>query len=98
MDDVKTPWNQPLDVPRPEGPSIESVMHDFFTNLRRVAIAALVKTEIDETEKFALCWASGVPIKFEDGKFKTEVKCSVVRIDDQWKIFQGNSRGECPNS
>lgn len=89
VDDVKTPWNQP--VPRsPLQAEIDQVLHDFFANLRRVALAALVKTEnLTPTEQFALCWASGVPVEYKDGKFQTSVKCSVVRIDDHWRIFQG---------
>lgn len=77
-----------------KGPTVDEILHDFFANLRRVAIAALVKTEITEGEKFALCWASGVPLEFKDGKFQTTVKCNVVRIDDQWKIFQGEAGQE----
>lgn len=67
---------------------MDKCIHDFFVNLRRIAIAALVKTEITSEEKFALCWASGVPVEWKDGKFKTTVKCNVVRLEDCWKIVQ----------
>lgn len=87
MDDVKTPWNQPT-PPSPLQTELDQVLQDFFANLRRLAIAALVKTEITAEEKFALCWASGVPIEFKDGKFQTTVRCDVVRLDDRWQIFQ----------
>lgn len=73
----------------PQGPDLDEVLNTFFRNLRQVAIAALVKKEITEHEKFALCWASGVPVEYVDGKFKTQVKCGVVHDGERWQIFRG---------
>jgi hypothetical protein len=71
--------------------NLESIIKKFHDDLIEMARKALTKPELTGDEKFAICYANGVPyassISGTQVTFKTRTKCSMVRIDGKWRVF-----------